>query len=116
MDEGVHHRLDALLALHHAAAVHGAERLIREAALDRWQRDAVGDHLWVGGRQALAQLLGQELGDADAGPAVSFRGEGLGQAPEIGVIGMHGADPELALADGVGGGNDVRVQARDRNR
>ena len=34
-------------------ADHHAERLIREAGLGRWQSDAVGDHLRVGGRQAL---------------------------------------------------------------
>ena len=73
VDEGVHHLLDALLALHQATAVHHTERLIREAGLGRWQRDAVGDHQRVGGGQALAQLLGQELGDADAAAAVGFR-------------------------------------------
>lgn len=111
VDQGVHHLLDALLALHQAADVHHAERLIREAGLGRWQRDAVGDHLRVGGGQALAQLLGQELGDADAAAAVGFRGEGLGDAPVIGVVGMHGEDPGQALAAGVGGGEVVRVQA-----
>ena len=58
VDEGVHHLLDALLALHQATAVDHAERLIREAGLGRRQRDAAGDHLRVGSRQTLAQLLG----------------------------------------------------------
>lgn len=92
-------------------ADHHTERLIREAGLGRWQRDAVGDHLRVGGGHALAQLLGQELGDADAAAAVGFWGEGFGDAPVIGVVGMHGEDPGQALAAGVGGGDVVRVQA-----
>ena len=111
VDEGVHHLLDALLALHQAAAVHHAERLVREAGLGHWRRDAAGDHLRVSGGQALAQLLGQELGDADAAAAVGFRGEGFGDAPVIGVVGMHGEDPGQALPAGVGGGEVVRVQA-----
>ena len=111
VDEGVHHLLDALLALHQAAAVHHAERLVREACLGRRQRDAAGDHLRVSGRQTLAQLLGQELGDADAAAAVGFRGEGFGDAPVIGVVGMHSEDPGQALPAGVCGGEVVRVQA-----
>ena len=91
-------------------ADHHTEGVIREAGLGRWQRDAAGD-LRVGARQALAQLLGQELGDADAAAAVGFGGEGIGDAPVIGVVGMHGEDPGQALADGVGGGDVVRVQA-----
>lgn len=92
-------------------ADHHTERLIREAGLNRWQCDAAGDHLRVGGGQALAQLLGQELGDADAAAAVGFGGEGIGEPPVIGVVGMHGEDPGQALAAGVGGGDVVRVQA-----
>lgn len=80
VDEGVHHLMDALLALHQAADVHHAERLIREAGLGRWQRDAVEDHLRVVEVQALAQQLSQELGDADAAAAVDYQGEGFGDA------------------------------------
>lgn len=76
-----------------------------------WQRDAAGDHLRVGGGQALAQQLRQELRDADAAAAVGFRGEGFGDAPVIRVVGMHGEDPGQALPAGVGGGDVVRVQA-----
>ena len=110
-DQRMHNSLDAFLGLHHAAAVHHAKRLIRIAGLVRWQRDAVGDHLRVGGGQALAKLLSQKLGDADAAAAVGFRGEGFGDAPVIGVVGMHGEDPGQALAASVGGGDVVRVQA-----
>jgi hypothetical protein len=85
----VHHLVDALLAHHQAAAEHHAERMIREACLGRWHRDAVGDHLLVGGVQTLAKLLGQDLGDADAAAAVGFRGEGFGDVPVIGAIEMQ---------------------------
>lgn len=78
VDEGVHHLTDALPSLHHA------ERLIREAGLGRWQRDAAEDHLRAWWRAGLAQLLGQELGDADAAAAMDFRGEGFGDAPVTG--------------------------------
>jgi len=71
------------------AAENHAEWLIREAGLSLWQRNAVGDHRRVGGGQALAQLLGQELGDADAAAAVGFRGEGFGDASIIGVVEME---------------------------
>lgn len=84
VDEGVHHLMDALLALHHAAAIHHAERLIREAGLGRWQRDAVRDHLRAAGGQALAQQLGKELGEADAAGYLGFRCEAFGDAPVIG--------------------------------
>ena len=110
VDEGVHHLLDALLALHQAAAVDHTERLIREAGLGRRKHDAVGDHLRVSCRQALAQPLGQELENTDAAAAVGFRGEGFGGAPVIWVVGMHGEDPTQALLAGVGGGDVVRVQ------
>lgn len=53
MDEGVHHLMDTLLPVDHAAAVHHAKWLIRESDLGRWQRDAAGDHLRVGDGQAL---------------------------------------------------------------
>ena len=52
--------------------------------------------------------MGQELGDADAAAAVGCRGEGFGDEPVIGVVGMHGEDPGQTL---VGGGGDVRVWA-----
>lgn len=42
---------------------------------------------------------------------MGFRGERFGDAPVIGVVGMHGEDPGQALATGVGGGEVVRVQA-----
>ena len=89
-DQRLHNSLDALLALHHAAAVHHAKRMIRKAGLGCLQRDAVGDHSRVGGGQALAQLLGQELGNAYAAAAVGFRGEGFGDAPVTGTGGMYG--------------------------
>lgn len=54
----------------------------------RWQRNAVRDHLWVRGWQALAQLLGQILGDTDTAAAMSFRGEAIGDAPVIEIVAM----------------------------
>ena len=83
VDEGVHHTLDTLLPLHHAAAVDHEIRLIRKTELGGWQCDAAEDHLRVGGGQALAQLLGQALEDGDDAAAVSFRGEGFGDTPVI---------------------------------
>ena len=54
-EQGVHYRVVALMALHQRAEVHLPERLIRKAGLGRWQREAVGNHLRVGARQALGK-------------------------------------------------------------
>lgn len=89
VDELVHHLLDALLTLHHGAAIHHAERLIGEAHLGRWQRDAIGGSPAVAGRRAHAKLLSQELKDADTGAAVGFQIELLDETPVIGVSGMN---------------------------
>ena len=77
--------------------------LLREAGLGRRQRDVAGDHLRVGSRQSLTELLGQELGNADAAFAVGFGGKGFGDAQVIGGAGMHGEDPGQALPAGLGG-------------
>lgn len=75
VDEGVHNLLDALLTLHQATAVDDAERLIREAGQNCWQRGAVGDDQRIGGGKALLKLVSEELGDADAAASIEFGGE-----------------------------------------
>ena len=42
LDEGVHNLMNALLAFHHAAAIHHAEGLIQEAGLAVWYGNALG--------------------------------------------------------------------------
>ncbi len=80
MDEGVNHLMDALLALHHATATNHEKQMIRKAGLSNLERDASGGQSKVGGEQALAELLGQELGDTVDAAAVVCQGEGFGDA------------------------------------
>ena len=61
--------------------------------------------------EALAQLLCQVLRHADADSAVVFRSESFGDAPVIGIVGMHGEDPGQALAAGVGCSDKMRMRA-----
>lgn len=102
VDQGVRHLMDALLPLNQAAAVDHEERLIHKAGMGRWQRDAAGDDLGVGGGQALAQLLGEEPVHADIAASIDFRDEDFSDAPVIGVIRVHGEDPGQAPQAGVG--------------